>query len=246
MRIRAVVAIALLVLPAIASAQVRLPGTGRARPRPARPAELPPQPGAITRETAMRWYPIYSRLSFEAYPMVSYVQFPGFLGDGRQSSWSTFGSGSRIDFRFTHFVSATLDLTSSFAGGPAVANTAELGLRFRPERKEDRRLYPYVDVRGGYVNTYTRQQALDDFTGSPPLPGTLARSSNGFGVLAGAGAEIGLTQRFSLTTGALLTHHRMLTRGTPGSGIEARHHTMQTYRFTLALRYNPVRMVSRP
>src|SRR5688572_10663496 len=107
MRTRAVVAIILLLLPVELSAQrLRIPGIAGRRPRP---AELPPQPPSIARELA------YKRLRFsvESYPLVSYVQSSGFVGDGGASSWTSFGMGTRVDYRIAPHLSATMDMTSS-------------------------------------------------------------------------------------------------------------------------------------
>src|SRR5215210_7468516 len=139
MRIRAVVAIVLLLLPAALSAQ-RIPRSVTGRRGPTRPAPLPPQPGPIARELAYK----RSHLSVESYPLISYVQSPGFAADGR-TSWSSFGAGTRADYRVTRNISATLDMTSSFLGGPQLTETAEVGARLRPERNE-RRVYPFMDV----------------------------------------------------------------------------------------------------
>src|SRR5690349_16055194 len=97
MRIRAVVAasVVLLPLPADAGAQrIPIPIIGRRAPRP---ADLPPQPGAIAREQSYRRW----RLSTETYPLVSYVQAPGLSGVRAMSSWATFGMGQRADYLLT-------------------------------------------------------------------------------------------------------------------------------------------------
>src|SRR5204863_307481 len=107
--------------------------------------DLPPQPPAISNDLGYRrWH-----LSFETYPIVSYVQAPGFTGVRTAPSWSTLGIGTRADYLVNRNVSATLDLTSSFIGGPVMVNTAELGTRLHPEWAEHK-LYPYLDLRVGY------------------------------------------------------------------------------------------------
>src|SRR5690242_6735610 len=105
MRIRTIALVALLVLPAALSAQ-RMP---RSRPRPARPAELPPQPAVIANQLAYQ----RSHLTVEAYPSVSHFVSPGFIGNGIASNWTSLGTGTRLDYRINRFVSATGDLTSS-------------------------------------------------------------------------------------------------------------------------------------
>src|SRR5687767_9207153 len=113
-RARAVLAIVSLLLPVELSAQrLPLPGTGRRGP--ARPAPLPPQAEPIARNLAYKRL----RLSVEAYPLISYVRSPGSAGGGPVVDWTSLGSGTRADYRLNRHASITLDLTSSFAGGPA-------------------------------------------------------------------------------------------------------------------------------
>ena len=71
MRARLVLSVALL-LPAVVSAQVvsrRIGGESPAHPKP-----LPPQSGAVARDIYYR----QTKLSFESYPMLSFVNAPGF------------------------------------------------------------------------------------------------------------------------------------------------------------------------
>src|SRR5204863_954391 len=96
---------------------------------PGRPADLPPQPEPIAREIAYRRW----RLSVESYPMVSRVESPGLSGVRALPAWTTFGTGTRAEYLLMRNVSATLDMTSSFLGGPAITNTVELGTRLHPE-----------------------------------------------------------------------------------------------------------------
>src|SRR3954470_2758956 len=122
MRLRDLVALGLVALPAALGAQ-RIPPPRLGGRGPTGPTELPPQPVPVARAIA------YQRLrtSVEAYPIVSYIDAPGY---GAMSHWTTFGGGSRVDYRVSRMMSATLDLTSSFLGGPAYIQTAELGTRF--------------------------------------------------------------------------------------------------------------------
>ena len=106
MRNRAVVAASLLLLPLPVDAgaqRIPLPVIRRRAPRP---AELPPQPGAIARELQYRRW----RLSVESYPFVSYVQAPGLSGVKVMSSWASAGIGQRADYLLTRNLSATLDM----------------------------------------------------------------------------------------------------------------------------------------
>src|SRR5688500_10408032 len=149
MRVRAAVAIVALLLPVELSAQrLPLPGTGRRGP--ARPAPLPPQAEPIARNLAYKRL----RLSAESYPLISYVRSSGHHGSDGGSVWTSFGLGTRADYRLTRHRSATLDLTSAFAGGPADVHTAELGTRLGSERS-GRTLYRFVDLRVGYTSSYS-------------------------------------------------------------------------------------------
>jgi hypothetical protein len=241
MRIRAVVVSALLpfFLPATALAQrLPVPVIGRRAPRP---ADLPPQPGVIARETAYRRW----RLSVESYPLVSYVQAPGLSGAKALSSWATFGMGTRADYLLNRNVSATLDFTSSFIGGPAITSTAELGTRVHPEWAEHR-LYPFIDLRLAYITTYDRGLAGydDPFYTSVPLPnGYLVRYARGFGVIGGGGLEYALTPRWSLTSAMSVLDTRLAPRDFTTTGVVPSGIQMTSVRFTAGVRYNPIRII---
>lgn len=243
MRKRAVVAASVLFLPlpVVANAQrIPLPVIGRRAPRP---AELPPQPGAIARELQYRRW----RLSVESYPLVSYVQSPGLSGIKALSSWATFGTGTRADYLLNRNFSATLDFTSSFLGGPAITNTAELGTRIHPEWAEHK-LYPFVDLRVAYITTYDRSLGgYDDpsyfiNTQTPPN-GYVVRYSNGFGAIGGGGVEYSLTQRWSLTSAMAVLTTRLTPRDFSSSGVVPSGIPMTSVRFTFGVRYNPIRIV---
>jgi hypothetical protein len=244
MRIRAVVAFVSLLLPATALSAQRVPVGATGRRGPARPAPLPPQPAPIARALAYK----RMRLSVESYPLVSYVQSPGFVGAGQRTSWTTFGAGTRADYRLNPFVSATMDMTSSFVGGPALTQTAELGTRLHRERSEGR-VYPFADLRVGYVSAYNRSvgAVIDDAFGSPSPDAYGVRYGQGFGAVAGVGMEYGLTRMFSLTTAASVMRNRMTSRGGfSGAQNIDRTYAMTSYRYTLGLRYNPVRVIRPP
>jgi len=237
MRTGAIVATVLLLLPVDLSAQ-RFPRVwGR---DPARPAPLPPQPAAIARQMAYKRL----RIAFESYPLISYVQSPGVPGAVVPPKRTSFGAGSRADYRMTRHVSATFDVTSSFLGGMTNTETAEMGFRLRPERTEHK-VYPFLDARVGYVHaseTYFRPfDVLDGSAGQPSYGG---RYSQGFGGVGGAGMEYALTRRFSLTTAATVLRSRMraysLYSPAPANG----RYSMTSYRFTFGLRYNPVRLIT--
>lgn len=178
--------------------------------------------------------------------MVSYVHSPGFTGDGVVSAWTTFGTGTRADYRLSPHTSATLDLTSSFAGGPAIMETVELGTRLRPESREHR-AYPFVDVRVGYTYAYNRYLGGlgDAYVYPTGEPVDYSRYSSGFGGVAGVGMEYALTRKLSLTTAGSVMRSRLTTRSlfdpTPDRSF-----AMTSYRYTLGISYNPVRVVRPP
>jgi hypothetical protein len=239
LRVRAVVAIVALLLPAGLSAQ-HMPPLGVGKRGPARPAPLPPQPEPIARNLAYKRL----RLSVEGYPLISYFRSSGLAGDGPVSDWTSFGMGTRADYRLNRHVSATLDLTSSFAGGPALVETAELGTRLGSERS-GRTLYRFVDVRVGYIRAYNRRFGAtgDGFSFPTTEYADGFRYSSGFGGVAGVGVEYALTRTLSLTTAASVMRNRMTTQNLEGAPTT---YTMTSYRYTLGLRYNPVRVVGRP
>ncbi len=239
MRVRAALALAMLLLPVVSGAQ-HFPRP-RIGPDPARPAPLPGRtPEPIARALAYRRL----RLSIESYPLVSYVQSQGLSTDGRGTAWTMFGGGTRAEYRVTRFVSATMDVTSSFRASPIFVQTAELGVRLRSERSE-RRLYPFVDARAGYVSAFNAGLgSISDVPYGYPTPQGAygVRYSRGFGAIAGAGAEYTLTRTISLTTAASVMRSRLTSHdivsgqtGTPNFG-------MTSYRYTLGIKYNPVRM----
>lgn len=238
MRIRIVLATAALLLPSTLSAQlIRMPGR---RPHPAAPQPMPPEPAPIARQLQ------YTRLNFsvETYPLLSFVQSSGLAGGG-SSTWATLGAGTRLEYRVSRLASATLDLTSSILGGPVNLSTAELGTRIGRGRAA-RRLEPFADLRVGFASASSRDVGsfMDDPVGYPTPHGTYgSRYSTGWGAVAGAGVEYGLTNAFSLTTELLATHssmsaHDVLNRTTPQS------YGLTSVRYVLGLRYNPVRTVT--
>jgi hypothetical protein len=239
MRGRVVVAIGLLLLPAVSSAQ-RMPLPRIGGRGPAQPVPLSPQPPEITRAIAYRRL----NLSVESYPMISYIDSPGLTGDGRASGWTALGAGTRATYRLTPHVAATMDLTSSLLGSPIQVHTAELGTRLGPERSE-RRLYPFIDIRAGYVAAYNT--GLGSFIDSPfgyPTPSGVygVRYSLGFGGVVGAGMEYALTHSLSLTSTASVLRSRMKSQDFVGSADASPSFRLTSYRHTLGIRYNPVRM----
>jgi len=241
MRIRSLVtfvASAALLVPAGLSAQQRLPMPGQRRP-PGRPEPMPPEAGPIAREIQ------YTRLrfTFESYPLLSFVQSSGFATGG-SSMWAALGAGSRVEYRVSRFASATLDLTSSVIGGPVNLASAELGTRLGRQRTE-RRWEPFADLRVGYSAAFSREvgSSLDDPIGYPTPHGAYgSRYSSGWGAVAGAGMEYGLTNTFSLTGELLATHSRMSAHDVLATTAQP-DYGLTSMRVVLGLRYNPVRMV---
>ncbi|HYC53139.1 MAG TPA: hypothetical protein VEB19_18690 [Gemmatimonadaceae bacterium] len=223
-----------------------VPSTGEAqripsRPRggPARPTPTPELPPGIAREMNYRRLPV----SVETYPMVSRVVTSGFEGGGVRG-WTSFGMGTRADYRVMKYVSATLDMTSAMFGGPALTQTLELGTRFRPERNE-RRLYPFVDLRIAYVHAFDGMLRGLDFVDpvtAPVGPGT--SYSHGVATVAGGGLEYALTRTLSLTTSASQLHSRMHPYSLSGVQPDDRvPYRLTSYRYTLGVRWNPVRFL---
>jgi hypothetical protein len=240
MRISAVIAIITLV-PATLSAQ-RIPLPGIVIRGPAHPAPLPPQAGPVAREMAYK----RSHLSFETYPILSYIEAPAYTGIGALSAWTTVGMGSRAAYSFSRYASATFDVTSSFIGGPAYTQTAELGTRIEPPRSE-RRLYPFLDTRVGYISTYSRGLGAYDDLNIVPQPGYGgSRYSSGFGAIGGLGLECALTSAWSLTTSGSVARNRMTAHDFQGAQETNRNYDMTMLRYTLGLRYNRVNALPAP
>jgi len=243
MRVRTLIATLSLLLPTALSAQrIPLPviptkrGPGR--------AELPPQPEPIQRQLMMRRW----RLSVESYPLVSFVQSPGMSPTRAFTSWATFGTGTRADYLLTRNLSATMDVTSSFLGGPVITNTAELGARMHPEWAEHK-LYPFVDVRMAFVSAYDRRLGTaDELYSYDALPDTrVVHYSNGFGGSVGVGVEYALTGRWSLTSVGSVLSSRMFGSGFDvNQGYSSQRFGLTSLRYMFGVRYNPIRIMRAP
>jgi opacity protein-like surface antigen len=177
--------------------------------------------------------------------LLSFVEAAPLAG-GKAAPWyTTFGTGTRADYLLTRNLSATLDITSSYLGGPAITNTAELGARLHPEWAEHK-LYPFVDVRVGYAAAYERGLGNfgDPFNTQALQNGYVVHYSNGFGVVGGAGIEYALTQRWSLTTASSVMQSRMVARDFSATQqLGNPRFDMTSLRFTVGVRYNPVRTI---
>lgn len=231
MRARALFALVLLTLPALAEAQ-RIP-MPRIRDRgPANPAPLPPTAGPIARDQQ------YVRLPYttESYPFIGYFNGPT-LG-GRLGQFTTGGFGERLDLRLTRTLSLTLDMTASFLGGPAVTQTAELGVRVRPEIRDARKWYPFFDARGGFMHVAERNFRPYDYI-DPAAGSGFYQSVGGFGGVAGTGVEYALHPRFTLTTTASVMRASLAPLASTsrdfGRGV------MTAARYSVGIRYNPGR-----
>ena len=233
---RAAIAVVSILLPAVLSAQ-RFPVP--VIPRPAIPAPLPPQATPVARDLAFRRL----RVSVETYPVVSFIRSPGYSTFGNFPNWATFGTGTRADYRVTRYMSATLDMTSSFLGGPALVETAEAGTRIARPRDEGR-WRPYADLRFGYIATFTKTvTAYDGISGGPAA---VASYSHGFGGIGGAGFEYALTRMFSLTTELSVMQGGVTSHAFEEASISDRHYGITAFRYILGLRFNPVRYVRQP
>jgi opacity protein-like surface antigen len=238
MRIRPVAAAALLLLPSIAEAQARLPHPTTTGRRPTVPVPASAQPPEIARALAYT----RSRYSLETYPLISRISSPGFSATSPSSTWTTFGTGTRLDWRLTQYVSWTFDVTASYLGGSANTETAELGLRLRPEVWEHR-VRPFADVRVGYehVGEFNSQPLELGMGPASSVSGT-SRYSRGFGALAGAGVEYALTNTFALTSAVSALRSNLVAYRYTGVSVPNRgdNFTMMSYRLAVGLKWNPV------
>lgn len=237
MRTRAVVAIALLVLPAGLTAQ-RLPRPPIRRGTPPQAAPLPPEAAPVARALAYK----RSRWSGEVYSLINAVQFP--TADGGATSYTNFGLGTRGDYRYTDRFSATIDLTASALGSPVTTETAEIGTRFRPGPM-DQALRPFFDVRAAYMHMYDlfAMPIAGSGSGLSHQYAQEARYSRGFGSVAGAGLEYSLTRSLALTTELTAIRSRMTAYRLigPANVPNGSTYWMTSFRYTLGLKLNPVR-----
>lgn len=225
MRTRTALLAALLALPAVLTGQ-RLPVVPR-RTIP-EPASLPPQAEPVDRALRVT----RSRWSIEGYGLVSNIRMPEVAGGG--SGFTTFGSGTRGDYRYAEHFTVTMDLTASMLNAPAFVATAEAGTRYVPmPRAEDVR--PYFDLRGAFMHMY------DTYPGSYANHyGETARYSRGFGGVAGAGMEFSVSNTLAVTTELSAMRSRMtLYRLTgPASFPSGADYWLTSIRYQIGIRYN--------
>ncbi|MFL5617338.1 MAG: hypothetical protein ACJ79A_02965 [Gemmatimonadaceae bacterium] len=238
MRIRTVIVAVALLLPSVATAQLRAPGIDGRNPG----RQMPPgrQPEAIARAQAF----VRSRYSVEAYPLISRVEASG-LGEGSPTArWTSVGTGTHLDWRQTDYLSWTMDLTASYLGGPAITETAEIGTRIRPENWNDR-LRPFADLRVGFEHV-SQSLSNQDLGLSPAfIRSSAVRYGSGVGAVAGAGMEYFLTNTLGLTTAVSVMRSRMTAYDFSGvsAPTAASSYRMTTYRLAVGLKYNHVRYI---
>ena len=236
MRTRTLALVALLALPVVASAQVRPPRGGR-QAGPLDPAPLPPAAPGVARVLAYQ----RSRWSTEGYTLISSIQAP--TAGGGVASYTSIGSGTHADYRYTDRLSATADITVSGLGGP-IAETAEVGARFRPMPWNEE-IRPFVDLRAAYMHMYDSfavpQGAI--VSGSSQQFAETGRYSHGVGSIAGAGFEYGLTNSLAVMNEVTAMRSRMTAYRTTGSSAIPSGSTywMTSFRYVVGIRYNPVR-----
>ena len=237
MRIRTALFAVALLLPSVATAQRRAPGIGGRLP--GLPVPEGRQPDVIARSQAF----VRSRYSVEAYPLISRVAAAGVAGGSPTSRWTSFGSGTRLDWRQTDYLSWTADVTASYLGGPAITETAEVGTRLRPLGWNDR-LRPFADLRVGFEHV-SQSLTNQDFGGFGPgsIRSGAVRYGRGFGAVAGAGVEYYLTNTLGLTTAVSAMRSSMTAYNFTGVSVPTTEssYQMTTYRLAVGLKYNPVR-----
>jgi hypothetical protein len=235
MRIRPAIVVVALLLPSVARAQRRAPGIIG---RPGLPMPEGKQPEAIARSQAY----VRSRYSVEAYPLISRVESPGLVDGSPTSSWTSFGSGTRLDWRQTDYLSWTLDLTASYLGGRATTETAEVGTRIRPENWNNR-VRPFADLRVGFEHVSQSLSDQDLGFGAVSIRSGAVRYGRGFGAVVGAGVEYYLTNTLGLTTGVSAMRSNMTAYNFSGVSVPTTEssYRMTTYRMAVGLKYNWVR-----
>jgi len=236
MRIPAAVVAVALLLPSPATAQLRAPGIDG--PRPRGPLPNGRQPEVIARAQAL----VRSRYSVEVYPLISRVEASGPVAGSPTARWTSFRTGTRLDWRQTDHLSWTIDMTASYLSGNAVSETAEVGLRVRPGNWTDR-LHPFADLRVGFEHTSQSLTNQDLGFFATPILSSPMRYGRGFGAVAGAGAEYLLTNTLGLTTALSVMRSSMTAYDFSGVSAPTAEpsYRQTTYRLAVGLRYNRVR-----
>jgi hypothetical protein len=250
MRNRTTIFAAMLWLPAALLAQ-RIPVPRIPTSIPLEPRTDPGEPRPVP--VAQRLAYTRSAWSFETTNIASLVQAPGFGSDagplGR--SWSLTGTDLHMEYRTGNSWGPTFDLSGAAFGNsvssplypqPLMSSllTVEPGVRWHMAPLNDR-MTPFVDLRGNYMFADGSYQtlALSGGAGSAQQWVDGAKSSGGFGAVAGAGVETTLTGPWSLLTELSGIADRMrvtsTTAATPGS-----RYWMRWYRLSVGVNYNRI------
>ena len=241
MRFRIAAVATTLLLPTVATAQLRTPGMDPRDPG----RQMPPgrQPEVIARAQAL----VRSRYSVEAYPLINRVEASGAADGSPPARWTSVGTGTRLDWRHTDYLSWTLDLTVSYLGGPAISQTAEVGMRVRPKSWNDR-LRPFGDVRVGFEHMSQSLTSQDlGFGASSIRTSEGMRYGSGVGAAAGAGVEYFLTNTLGLTTAVSVMRSNMTAYDFTGVSLPTNDDFhLTTYRLAVGLKYNRVRYLPHP
>lgn len=238
MRAHVLLAAGLVLVPSLAEGQQR-PRIRLGGQPPRTTGALPDGPAARPVSQALRYQRL--RISVEGYPMVSRVSVPSVAGVPGET-FTTGGTGTRFEYRFHRLAAGTLDITSSFIGGPVFNQTAELGLRFGPSRAT-RDIVPFADARAGYFFAMPRQQ-FGGFPNDPQMNfSSVMDYSTGPAAIAGGGVEFAATRLFSVTTAMSYARaHMRAHNGLRSSNVLDRY-TMSATRFIVSLRYNGVKVL---
>jgi hypothetical protein len=225
-------------MPMALSAQIgRLP-----RPSQRQPGEAgqPPEIPVVAKELSLK----RSRWALEAYSLISAFQVPSSSGGGA-TSYTSFGTGTRGDYRLNDRFSATMDMTVSALGSPTMSETVEAGTRFTPGtwNADFRGIQPFFDLRAAYLHMYdTFATTGQVVAGTTNQAANGQRYSHGLGAVLGAGAAFPVTNTLAVTgevTGmrSHMTTYRINGLANVPSGSS---YPMTTFRFALGFKYNPV------
>jgi len=244
MRTRALVAVSLLAVAAVASqlSAQRLPTPRIGRGTVPTTDELPPTSPEIGRNLA------YKRANWtaEGYALFATTAVPD--GAGGASTFTTFGTGTHAAYRLTRMIDGTVDLTASTSGSPVLVGTAEVGARLAP-LPYDEQVQPFFDLRGSYG--YMQNNFFAPGPGGSGSPMQQIRYNRGLGGVAGAGFAFSVTPSLGVTTelSAMRSHMTTFRVSEPGTVPAGSTYWMNTYRFAIGLTYTrmtPLHMNQNP
>jgi hypothetical protein len=252
MRVRLLALAVVLALPGLSAAQ-RIPVRPPTIPIPKQPPKEPP---AVAREMnfrRMRW-------SSETFQLSSLTYMPA--PSGAMTRYMTMGAGTHYEYRLgmADRRAFTVDMAGGASGNdpdnPLLMLGTELGGRFYSRPHPDGARY-YTDARLSYSGTLNAELSGTSTNWNAGSSGAgRGQHARGFGVVAGVGAEVPFTVRFSFYGGLSLARSRMTIFGyddvdrnsnlldllTPG---EAKGHLWATsLRMQVGFRYNPVRYLT--